>query len=523
MVRCHAVIGLALMVAVTSLGCSEDDGDQTASEPDAGADVAGDVGEQPDARDPDRREAALKHSFGEQQLQAGQEITPCVQWSLRNEEAIYVNAVTLGNDGGFHHSNWFVVPESMYPGDDGYFDCSDRSFTELSAATAGTVLFAQSTQSREEVQRLPEGVVIKVPPRHKVVGGLHLLNVAPREVSTDLRMQLDLIHPGDVEVVATPFRLTYEALDIPADSEARFTGECDMASRYEALTGEPFDMQVYWVLPHYHELGNYFQLEIVGGPRDGEELFELAGFNAEANGQAFNPPVDMTGATGFRFTCGFDNPRAESVGWGIGDQEMCVMLGFADMGAMLDVSVSEDNEVVETRDGIVYNTGECTGVALPKSDSQAMPSDDEADTPMYVPPSADKGGEVEPIPDCVDTPADADAGYAPTLTNVKEQIFGPGCSFSACHNGTSSAAGLDLSAEDVHAELMGHQVYAPTDLPLVAPGDAQGSWLYRIMSECEPSAGDVGVAHMPRNSPTLLDADLVATVRDWIDQGALDD
>lgn len=514
------------LVFCLTAGCSDDNNEQN-NAADTAVDTGDDV-EQTDVgadtnRDPNQRAAELPHSFGEQTLAAGEEITPCVQWTLNNDEPIYINTVTLGTDGGFHHSNWFVVPDTLYTGEDGYFNCSDRGFSEISAAVDGTVLFAQSTQAREEVQSLPEGVVIKVPPNHKVIGSLHLLNIAPRELTTGLRMQLDIIHPDDVDTVVTPFRLSYLDLDIPAESETRFTGECNIAEKYEQSTGEPFDMKLYWVLPHYHELGNYFKLEIIGGQRDGEQLFELAGFNAEANGQEFNPPVDLSGATGLRFTCGFDNPRSESVGWGIGDQEMCVMLGFADMSAMIDASVAGGNHVVEERDGIVYQEGSCGTLVLPKNEAQTMPSDEETASAMYVPPVDPQDEDVDPIPGCEDTPTDATASIDATLSSLDSQVFAVSCAFSACHDTESPAANLDLTAEDLHAELTNHELVTPTDLPLVDPGNADGSWLYKVISECEPQAGETTVSHMPRNSPTLLEPGLVAAVRDWIDAGAQDD
>lgn len=128
--------------------------------------------------EPEQDRASVTHSFGVQSLGPREETEPCIQWTLHNEQAIYIEAVTLANDGGFHHSNWFVVPEEQFPGDDGFFDCSSRAFTELEAAVSGTVLTAQSTQSRYERMELPPGVVIKAPPHHKIIAGGHLLNLA---------------------------------------------------------------------------------------------------------------------------------------------------------------------------------------------------------------------------------------------------------------------------------------------------------------------------------------------------------
>src|SRR5690606_1259457 len=114
--------------------------------------------------------ARLVHNFGDITLQPHQEIaSQCVVWTLINDHAIYVNQITLANSGAYHHSNWFVVPESLYPGPDGFFRCRDRNFDELASAVNGTVIFAQSTQSLAETQQLARGAVIKIPPRHKVV------------------------------------------------------------------------------------------------------------------------------------------------------------------------------------------------------------------------------------------------------------------------------------------------------------------------------------------------------------------
>jgi len=58
----------------------------------------------------------------------------------------------------------------------------------------------------------------------------------------------------------------------------------------------------------------------------------------------------------------------------------------------------------------------------------------------------------------------------------------------------------------------------------VAPGDPEGSWLYRVVAQCRPedAAGNV-VSHMPLNSPKLSDPGLVAALREWIEAGAQGD
>ncbi len=506
----------ALALALALLGCDSESADLDATPaPEADAAEHVDVDSAlpdaaPDADPATRRAATVAHSFGRYTLAAHEEVQPCVIWTLNNDEAVYVNRVTLGNDGAFHHSNWFVVPDTLYPGEDGFFDCGERDFQELKSAVAGTVIFAQSTQSLVEEQQLAPGVAIKVPPRHSVVAGAHLLNLADRGFETELRMELGLIHPEEVHTLLAPFRLNYADLDIPPQAESRFTGACDFS---QALMGGTF--KLHWVLPHYHYLGNYFRLEAMGGPADGRTLFGLDGFNADANGRLFDPPLDLTEATGLRFTCGYYNNTDETVRYGITDQEMCVMLGLAEMPVMIDASVSTTE--AESMEGPLHlRQGPCDVIGVPRNPAQGPPTEEEMGRPMYVPPTAAGDEGVRGVAECVDTPEEAEAASEPTLENIRSQIFRPSCSFSSCHAGETAQKGLDLTAEDLRAELIEHAVQSSTELALVEPGDASKSYLFHVLSRCEPEGGP----NMPLNAPSLLDPTLVALVRDWIDAGA---
>jgi len=474
---------------------------------------------------PDLEAARLTHFLGELVLGPGEEIaSQCVAWTLGNESALYVQSVTLSNPGASHHSNWFVVPDDLYAGPDGYFDCGDREFSEIGAAVAGTVIFAQSTQSLFEVQGFRPGAVVKIPPRHKVVAGVHFLNLSARELRTGLQMSLELIHPRDVEAILSPFRFSYYALDIPPESEQRYAIECDMASAFAGAADRPFDMKLHWVLPHTHELGNHFRVEVVGGENDGRVLHELNSFNGDANGLALEPPLDLGDATGLRVVCGFRNPRDESIGWGIGDQEMCVMLGLAETEIMMDLQVSETTDSAGEDRGVPLGTGPCSILAVPRNPAQGPPTADEINADLYVPEVAPEDIDLPARPVCVDTPNDASAEAPPTFSSIRETIFAPSCNYSACHGSVTPAAGLDLETGDLAALVGAPVVTARTEMPLIAPGDPDGSWLYRLISRCEP-LDDEGTefAHMPGNAPTLLEPVLVAKVREWILAGAEDD
>jgi hypothetical protein len=498
----------------TETGSGDGDGDPGDGDGDPGdGDGDGDG-------DPDEPETVMiTHQFDSVTLAGFEERLPCISWTLENEQPLYVQGVTLANAGGFHHSNGFIVPEELYDGPDGVWNCNDRDFDTIEAAIEGSVLFAQSTQSLVEEQRFNPGAVIKIPPRHRVVAELHLLNLAPTEVDVSLRLSFELLHPRDTDVLLTPFVFQYTDLQIQPLGETRFVAECDEFMHVASPGTAPY--KVHWLLPHYHYLGNYFGVEVIGGQHDGTMLHEINGFGASPVGKRFDPPLEIGDADGIRLTCGYDNWTDSLVGWGNGGGEMCIAFGFADTPNISQASATS-GVAVGNVDGVPHFQSDCFSLIAPKPPGYGPPTQEELDGELYIPPIDPEHQGLPPVPPCEDTPIDAVASLPASLTSVAANVFVPGCSFSSCHGTGGSAGGLNFEG-DLHADLLAHQVIGNTDLPLVDPGNPEGSWLYRKMSECEPSdRNGATVSHMPLNAPFLLSPGLVATVRDWIAAGAPD-
>jgi hypothetical protein len=465
--------------------------------------------------------ALVTHDFGTYETGPHEEKEDCASWTLHNEEAVYVNRVIFSNGGGFHHSNWFAVPDVYFDGEDGAWSCDSRGFSVMGAALVGTILFTQSTQSQLDEQVLPPGVAIKIPPHYRIVSAVHVLNLASEPLASPLRMGLEIHHPSLVDTIAHGFQLTYSDLDIPAGGQASFTGECDFDAEHQARTGTPLAMELFYVAPHYHDLGDDFQLEVFGGPDDGETLYELEGFNADANGLTLDPPKDMAGAQGFRFTCGYSNPTEQDVGWGLGGHEMCAMLGLMGGDLRYNAEVSAGSQVGEDG-GTELHEGHCSVFSVPPNADQGLPTDAEREGELYIPPS--DGTDLTVATTCEDSDPTAPPVGGSSLASLSSNLFTPSCAFSSCHGGSAPQAGLSLESAGLHEALLGHQVAAKTSLPLVAPGDPDGSWLYQRMARCEPTDDDGNpLPHMPLNTPTLLPDGAVARVRQWIEAGALDE
>jgi hypothetical protein len=322
-----------------------------------------------DPCDPQTETCTFEAAISTQTIAAGvEDEDTCQSWTLNNPTELWVNAIKQSNEGAYHHANWFFVPDDQFTLPDGTWSCSKNGFGELIAALQGGYLFALSTQSHAETQTLPAGSAIRIPPYSRVIGSSHMLNATDEDITTTMRLAISTVPPASVTAKLAPARISYHDLTITPTAKSSFTTECDLAAAYDGVYHRPLSYKLYYTLTHYHELGTYQQLEIMGGPRDGEVIMRHDGYGDNA-GHAIEPPLDLAaaGATGLRLTCGFDNPRSAEVGWGIGDQEMCVMAlqAVTDIGYDADVVHNSGSVVGTAPSGEVQHRGPCSITAFP--------------------------------------------------------------------------------------------------------------------------------------------------------------
>lgn len=275
-------------------------------------------------------------SFGPYPVASGEEITDqCVSITLNNAEPIFVNQVELTAGPGFHHSNWFWVPENQFAGPDGTWKCSDRHYSEAAAGLFGAVVFAQSTQALHEIQAFPAGAATKIPPHSKLVAGTHLLNTGDDTVNPMLELTITPISMAELTTELHGLAFQNMSIEIPPHAKSRFSTECDL-TKGAGLDGTPYDrpppdFRFFHMLAHYHALGAGMTLDAVRDS-DGvaERVFDTSSRIGDSLAELLDPPFDMTGHAKIRFSCEFDNPRDTTVGWGVGDQEMCILFAFTD-------------------------------------------------------------------------------------------------------------------------------------------------------------------------------------------------
>jgi hypothetical protein len=236
--------------------------------------------------------------FGPFELAPGQERDRCVSATLNNDDALFINSVELATEAGFHHSNWFWVPEAMFAGPDGDWRCGDRNYDEAVAGLEGGVLFAQSTQARHEIQAFDDGIAIVIPPRSKIIAGTHLLNPTDETRSVPLALTITPIESPRTKLSGMAFQ--NQGLLLPPRRASRFTIECELGQAFDNV-GYSRDYNIHYVLPHYHERGTGITLEAIDAAGTATTIFANESRVGDALGRAITPAFSMRDAAKLRF------------------------------------------------------------------------------------------------------------------------------------------------------------------------------------------------------------------------------
>lgn len=96
-------------------------------------------------------------------------------------------------------------------------------------------------------------------------------------------------------------------------------------------------------------------------------------------------------------------------------------------------------------------------------------------------------------------------------------IFTASCAVSGCHSAGSRAGNMSLAATDAYGSIVGVTSVGYAPVLRVAAGDPDASVLYQKVLGNQT----FGV-RMPFGAPALSDEE-IATIRAWIEAGALDD
>ena len=134
---------------------------------------------------------------------------------------------------------------------------------------------------------------------------------------------------------------------------------CDLTETFQSNRGIAPNYNVYYVLAHYHEWGNYFNLSFTQEDGTRQTILELENRVGEPIGKTIDPPMNNGGAPALTVDCGYLNNTDRTLHYGLGGQEMCVFLAYTDSDLKVGSSAGENHPMGEDENGILLNETDC--------------------------------------------------------------------------------------------------------------------------------------------------------------------
>jgi len=279
------------------------------------------VGMPPPGEPPANIVGGFKIELPEETLAAGAETYPC--WIFPMEvtgPSMVVGGAVLRTAPGLHHGNITSRPKTG----EGIRRCEAGAGNEGTDITrGGMVLFGSSTQkSGEEWYRFPDGDGYRVRANFEIVARMHYLNPTDAPLKVNPVYEWFTIDESKLVHEMGPFLWMYNNFSIPPRQMYTASADCFLPNDHPS--------KIVTMLPHMHALGRSLKGSFIGGPHDGHAFLDSEGYNPDDGVLVqYEPPVDLTEAEGVRFECTWQNTFDKTIVEGVGDNEMCMVFGYA--------------------------------------------------------------------------------------------------------------------------------------------------------------------------------------------------
>lgn len=310
----HIVLGVSAALCLS--GCGSSDAER-------GQPTGPNLGSTPEQGPPPNAVGGFSITIPKETLAPGDETLPCWLFPLELEgPSRFVAAASLSVGDGLHHGNITTRKKTG----EGVRPCPKDDNPGIVGGEAGdiidggAVLFGSSTQLvGTEWHRFPEGKAYRVKDGYEVVARMHYLNTGGSSISVEPKYRWYTIPEADVVDELAPFAWVLTDFEIPPLAEHSESRDCTFWK----------EMRVVDAMPHMHALGTRFHASFRGGPRDGELWLDHQGYDENTDILSYDPAVDLSQGEGVSFGCTWKNTFAKPIHEGIGDNEMCILFGYA--------------------------------------------------------------------------------------------------------------------------------------------------------------------------------------------------
>jgi len=245
---------------------------------------------------------------------------------LGNAADVYVRRIQTAMRPLSHHFVLYSIDQSMAPG----WPCtpqanvmrdirnSDGSMNLLNMIPMACHVFIAGSMSPTMDYSFPAGVALQLPASMSIDMNVHYVNRTSAEVPGEAIANLFTVPVSQVTKVAHSLNMSNTSISLPAGKETTLE-KTFLVSQTTT---------VFMLTSHMHQLGTRFQIKIVGGPRDGELVYENLDWEHPSQ-ISFPTPIVLEKGQGLKSVITWNNTGSRTVSFGLqSTDEMGIIFGY---------------------------------------------------------------------------------------------------------------------------------------------------------------------------------------------------
>ena len=245
---------------------------------------------------------------------------------LANAGDIYVNRIQTMMRPLSHHFVLYAIDPTMAPG----FPCTpapnvvrdirnpDGSMNLLNMIPMACHVFIAGAMSQTSDYQFPAGTALRLPASMSIDVNVHYVNRTSNEIPGEAYANLYTVPASSVVNVAHTLNLGNTNISLPAGKTTTLSKTFTMSQ----LT------TIIMLTSHMHALGTRFQIQIVGGARDGELVYDNTDWEHPQQ-LTFTQPIVLQKGQGLKSIITWNNTTDHTVTFGLqSTDEMGIVFGY---------------------------------------------------------------------------------------------------------------------------------------------------------------------------------------------------
>ncbi len=238
-----------------------------------------------------------------------------------NTSTVYVNKITMQGRPNSHHfvlygfqNNTLLPPANMMR--DLYN--ADGSINITTFAQMQNHVFLGGGTDVNTTYTFPEGVALKIPPATALDLNAHYFNQQNTNLAGENYINLYTVSQANVLKEAQSINFANYNFSIPANSRKTITTNFTFNKEVTVIT----------LTSHFHKLGEKFQIKVLGGPRNGEVVYENTDWQHPL---VINlaKPIQLKSGEGLTSVVTYNNTTNKTVNFGLtSEDEMNIIFGY---------------------------------------------------------------------------------------------------------------------------------------------------------------------------------------------------